>query len=169
MARSESSSVIQAPQGRALTLEGASYPCPLCWQGQLQPMVLVDAYGCSLCQQILLVNLDQQTVYPVDGSQSLGWRWQSRGWQPLHHPPQDATLILWGLGTILVVFPPLLVALGAYLFPPLEGTPGGNWSWGWVALTLILHGLMVTWVLVEYYHPPLYRLLQVRLERLLSP
>jgi len=168
MARSDSSPLTRASQGQALTLEGPSYPCPLCWQGQLQPMVLVDAYGCSLCQQILLVNLDQQTVHPVDGSQPLGWRWQGHGWQPLHHPPQDVTLILWGLGGVLVVFPSMLVALGAYLFPPLEDTPGGNWSWGWAALTLILHGLMVTWVLVEYYRPPLYRLLRVRLERLLS-
>lgn len=168
MARSDPSPLNRASQGQALTLEGPSYPCPLCWQGQLQPMVLVDAYGCSLCQQILLVNLDQQTVHPVDGSQPLGWRWQGHGWQPLHHPPQDVTLILWGLGGVLVVFPSMLVALGAYLFPPLEGTPGGNLSWGWAALTLMLHGLMVTWVLVEYYRPPLYRLLRVRLERLLS-
>lgn len=168
MARSDPPSVSQAPKGRSLTLEGPSYPCPLCWQGQLQPMILVDAYGCSLCQQILLANLDQQTVHPVDGSRPLGWRWQGFGWQPLHHPPQDVTFILWCLAAILVISPPMLVALGAYLFPPLEGTPGGNLPWGWAALTLILHGLMVVWVLAEYYHPPLYRLLQVRLERLLS-
>lgn len=67
-------------------------------------MVLVDAYGCNLCQQILLVNLDQQTIHPVDGPQSLGWRWQGLGWQPLHHPPQDATLSLWCLGGSLVIF-----------------------------------------------------------------
>lgn len=156
-------------QGRSLTLEGPGYPCPVCWQGQLQPMVLVDAYGCSLCRQILSVNLDQQTVYRLDRPDSLGWRWQGQRWQRQHHGPQAATLTLWVLGLMLVTLPATIVALGGYMFPPLEGTPGVNGAWVWAALTLTSHGLMVGWLLAEHHQPPLYRLLQIRVERLLSP
>lgn len=154
------------PSERSLSLEAHTYPCPVCWQGQLQPMVLMEAFGCNLCQQILGINLEQQAIYRLDITPPQGWRWQGQGWRSLHHPPRATTLTLILVSSMLVVCPAGIIALTAYLFPPLDPVSGLTWTWGWAGLTLMLHSLMVAWWVAEFYQLPVYRLLQIRLGQL---
>ena len=152
---------------RWLGLEGDAYECPVCRHGQIQPMALMDAYACSFCRHIFEVNLDQQTVHVVDSVQPMGWRWQGWRWQPLYQSRGDLTLILWLVGLALVILPAGLVALGGYVFPPLEAT-GVNWSLVWANGTLAAHSAMVGWLIAEHYQFPLYVMAKIRLQRLLE-
>lgn len=145
-----------------------AYECPVCRHGQIQPMALMDAYACSFCRHIFEVNLDQQTVHVVDSVQPMGWRWQGRRWQPLHQSRGDITLILWLIGLALVIFPAGLVALGGYIFPPLEATAGMNWSMVWALGTLAAHSAMVGWLIAEHHQFPVYVMAKIRLQRLLE-
>lgn len=123
-------------------------------------MVLMEAYGCDRCQRILALNLEQQALYRLDVSPAQGWRWQGQRWRSLHHQPQFSPLSLVLLSLVLVICPAGLVALAAYLFPPLESS--GNVSWAWAGLTVISHGLMVAWLMAEFYQVPVARLLPIR-------
>lgn len=145
-----------------------SYECPVCRHGQIQPMALMDIYACSFCRHIFDVNLDQQTVHVVDSVQPMGWRWQGWRWQPLHQSRSDITLTLWLVGLALVIFPAGIVALGGYVFPPLEESAGINWSMAWAVGTLFAHGTMVGWLVAEHYQFPLYVMVKIRLHRLLE-
>lgn len=60
----------------------ADYPCPCRRKGKLIPIVLTDAFGCSRCQQIFVVQesgdaIEQlSTTYPYKKI----WRWTGRQW-----------------------------------------------------------------------------------------
>jgi hypothetical protein len=154
------------PQRQLNLAAAASYECPVCRHGQIQPMTLMDAYACNFCRHIFDVNLDQQTVHVVDGVQSMGWRWQGWRWQPLYQGRGDLTLTLWLVGLVLVIFPAGIVAMGGYVFPPLDDQPGLNWSMAWAIATLATHSAMVSWLLAEHYQFPSYVLMKIRLQRL---
>ncbi|WP_225885280.1 hypothetical protein [Leptolyngbya sp. KIOST-1] len=154
---------------RVLALDGAdTYDCPVCRHGQMQPMALMDACACSFCRHIFDVNLDQQTVHVVDSVQPMGWRWQGWRWQPLYQSRSDITLTLWLVGLALVIFPAGIVALGGYVFPPLDESVGINWSIAWALGTLVAHTTMVSWLVAEHYQFPFYVMTKIRLQRLLE-
>ncbi|MGB3200620.1 MAG: hypothetical protein WBA99_06950 [Nodosilinea sp.] len=154
---------------RPLRLDSAdTYDCPVCRHGQMQPMALMDAYACSFCRHIFDVNLDQQTVHVVDSVQPMGWRWQGWRWQPLYQSRSDITLTLWLVGLALVIFPAGIVALGGYVFPPLDASTSINWSLVWAVGTLFAHGTMVGWLVAEHYQFPFYVMTKIRLQRLMA-
>jgi hypothetical protein len=149
-----------------LTLDlAASYECPVCRHGQLQAMALMETFACSFCRQILEANLDQQTVHLVAGTQPMGWRWLGQRWQPLHQGRADITLALWLMGGLLMVLPAGMVALGAYMFPPLDATTGLNWTLVWALGTFLTHSTIVGWLVAEYYQFPVYVMAKIRWQR----
>lgn len=145
-----------------------TYECPVCRHGQIQAMPLMDAYACDFCRHILEANVEQQTVHIVDGVQPMGWRWLGWRWQPIYHTSADLTLTLWIAGGALMVLPAGIVAMGAYLFPPLEPYDGIQWSLVWATGTLVAHTLMVGWLIAEHYQFPPYVLAKIRLQRLVD-
>lgn len=154
---------------RSLELDGSeTYDCPVCRHGQMQPMALMDAYACSFCRHIFDVNLGQQTVHVVDSVQPMGWRWQGWRWQPLYQSRSDITLTLWLVGLALTIFPAGIVALGGYVFPPLDESTGVNWSLVWAGGTLVAHSTMVGWLIAEHYQFPVYVMTKIRLQRLVN-
>ncbi|MEA5448941.1 hypothetical protein VB780_10205 [Leptolyngbya sp. CCNP1308] len=166
---SSQTSSSRARAQRLLGLDGGdTYECPVCRHGQIQPMALMDAYACSFCRHIFEVNLEQQTVHVVDSVQPMGWRWQGWRWQPLYQSRGDITLTLWLIGLALVILPAGIVALGGYIFPPLEATAGMNWSMVWALGTLAAHSAMVGWLIAEHHQFPIYVMAKIRLQRLLE-
>jgi len=156
-------------QHRALLLDAVeTYDCPVCRHGQIQAMTLMDAYACNFCRHILEANLDQQTVHIVDGVQPMGWRWLGWRWQPIYQGNVDITITLWVVGVALMILPAGIVALGAYLFPPLDPVDGVQWSLVWATGTLVAHSAMVGWLIAEHYQFPLYVLAKIRLQRLVT-
>jgi len=164
------SSSPQPPQSQSLEyspslLQTAEvYQCPVCRSGQLRGMALMDAFSCDFCRHIFEANLEQQTVHLADGTQRMGWRWQGRRWQTLHRG-NGVTPVLWMASGVLVGLPTGLVALGAYIFPPLEDSPGSSLPFIWCIATLSAHSLMVLWLWAEHYQMPSYIAARVWLNR----
>ncbi len=58
------------------------YPCPSC-QGTLKPIILTEAFGCSRCQQIFVVDKNGEyieqlsSIYPYKKY----WQWNGKRWQ----------------------------------------------------------------------------------------
>ncbi|HEY9735870.1 MAG TPA: hypothetical protein V6D06_06290 [Trichocoleus sp.] len=149
-----------------LSLDNSStYLCPVCRHGQIEAMVMMDTFACNFCRHIFELNLEQQTVQVVDSSQPLAWRWLGHRWQSVYQGQWDMTLMLWVVVVALVLVPAGLVATSAYVFPPLEGSPGEHLPLYWAIGTLLIHLFMVLWLLSEYYQAPLYVAAKIRLRR----
>ncbi|MBD1832464.1 MULTISPECIES: hypothetical protein [Cyanophyceae] len=145
---------------------GGVYSCPVCRQGQISEMPLMEAVACNFCRHIFTVDSRQQSLKMADSSQPLSWRWNGRRWQ--NATRNDAELG-WGVGLAaiaLVILPTSLIALSAYIFPPI---PGSSLSWVplfWMGLTFLSHLAFVVSVVVEYYQFPVFAYLQAMRRRL---
>lgn len=148
-------------ESNSLSYQG-TYICPVCRHGHISALTLMDAFACSFCRHIFTANLQNQSVQVVDSSQPMSWRWNGRHWKSTHQDDPNLTLVVWIVGLVLVILPTSIVWLMAYLFPPL---PGSAWDWfpnAWLACTLGIHLLMMTWLLAEHYQLPLYITSRIR-------
>lgn len=144
------------------------YDCPICRHGQIAGLTLMDAFACSFCRHIFTANLADQSLQVVDSSQPMSWRWTGRRWKAAYRDGVNLTLLVWLVGTVLVVVPASLVWLSAYMFPPL---PDSRWAWfpmAWFGATLAVHLMMVAWLLVEHFQLPFYVAGKIRLQQLLN-
>jgi hypothetical protein len=131
------------------------YTCPICRQGQISIIPLMDTFGCNLCGRMFLADLHQQALTVADGSPALTWYWNGQHWQGL--PPQSVR-VGWeaqGLGVAIVVFPTLIVALSTYIFPPEPGSALSWFPYCWIGLTFLSHAGLVLYLIGEYYQFPL--------------
>ncbi|WP_036028637.1 hypothetical protein [Leptolyngbya sp. PCC 6406] len=140
-----------------------TYRCPLCRQGDLQALTLIDAFACNFCRHILTADLDRQEVQVVDSSQPITWTWTGQRWQSLSHWGRPLTPLVWITTALLLSLPAGVVSLAGYLFPPLAPAPGLPFSLIWAAITFAAHFLLVLWLLAEHYQFPIYVTMQVRL------
>jgi len=130
------------------------YPCPVCRHGKIAALPLMEAYACNFCQHIFTANLEQQVLKMADSQLPLTWYWNSSYWQGL---PREGMEMAWfylimGLG--FVVFPTAIVSTGAYLFPPVSGSPLSWLPFAWSILTFISHAICLLWLVIEYYQFP---------------
>lgn len=145
-----------------------TYICPVCRHGSITALTLMDAFACDFCRHIFTADLRNQSVRVEDSSQPMTWRWNGRTWKTTHQVDADLTIIIWLVGSALVILPPGLIWLSSHTFPPLESS---GWSWFpsiWVGLTFFLHFFFVSWLLVEHYQLPLYVACKIRLRTLLG-
>lgn len=146
-----------------------AYPCPICRHGQVEAMVLTEAFACNFCRHILSANLKQQQVQVLDSTQAIAWQWDGSQWRIARgnkHANISGLVIL--TSVILVALPASLVGVAGFVFPPASPTPGIAFSTIWALLTLAAHTCLVLWLIAEYYQIPFYiatriRLLQQRL------
>ncbi|MCG9889898.1 MAG: hypothetical protein MH252_02335 [Thermosynechococcaceae cyanobacterium MS004] len=61
-----------------------TYPCPCRKPGELHPIVLTEALGCSRCHHIFVVHEDGYTLEHVSGvyPTKQRWYWSGQGWCP---------------------------------------------------------------------------------------
>ncbi|WP_299484877.1 hypothetical protein [Acaryochloris sp. IP29b_bin.137] len=141
-----------------------SYPCPVCRQGQLDRLILMDAFSCNVCHHIFSVNLSQQSICLADRTPALGWRWARQRWRPLHHPDIDFPLGIWILCGGLTVLPPTILWVMHYIFPPLPDSSANSFPLLWIGVVGITHSLIALWILAEFYQLPLYLSWKFRLQ-----
>jgi len=58
------------------------YPCPCRRKGRLTPIALTEAFGCSRCQQIFVVEDNGHVLEQLSGSYPYkkAWRWNGHQW-----------------------------------------------------------------------------------------
>ncbi|MBC7824269.1 MAG: hypothetical protein H7126_10370 [Candidatus Parcubacteria bacterium] len=116
----------------------SDYPCPCRRRGHLTPIILTEAFGCSRCQQIFVVEeggyvIEQlSTTYPYKRS----WRWTGHQWNVVHPGLGDSYLPL-ALGILLVL-------LSIWLPVALNG--GGGILLVVVALLLAVLPALMVWL-----------------------
>ena len=142
-----------------------SYTCPVCRHGQLNALVLIDAFACSFCRHIFTADLIAQSIRLEDNAKPLQWKWVGRTWQPLH--PQQGTLTVWTwfIGFALVIVPSTLVWLSYHTFPPLPDSSGAWLPLIWIALTFGAHASIVLWLFLDYFQLPAYVALKIQIQR----
>jgi hypothetical protein len=139
-----------------------SYPCPLCRYGQLNSLMLMDAFACGFCRHIFTATLSQQSICLADTTQPIYWRWTGQRWQPLHHANSEWTVAIWFLSVGLTVIPTTLIGLIYRIFPPLEDSSGAEFPLLWLVLVFLAHLGITLWVLAEFYQIPFYVAWKVR-------
>ncbi|MEM6435938.1 MAG: hypothetical protein AAF773_19110 [Cyanobacteria bacterium P01_D01_bin.115] len=150
---------------RSLNLDD-SFPCPVCRQGQIEAIVLTEAFSCSFCRHILAANLDDQQVKVVDSSQPLLWEWTGQKWQLVRgEDAGELSLLVLLTAVVLTIIPASLVWLSGLIFPPLEQTSSLTFSTLWALITLFAHLGFVLWLVGEYYQLPFYVAAKVRVLR----
>jgi hypothetical protein len=82
----------------------SAYPCPCSKSGELCPIVLTDAFGCSQCQQIFVIRADGyvleqiSAIYPYRQH----WYWTGQTWK-LIRPPFLQSKFAWCAGMLAAV------------------------------------------------------------------
>ena len=146
-----------------------SFPCPVCRQGNIEAIALMEAFACEFCRHILSANLPDQQVKVVDSSQPLTWLWNGTRWQLARgeNEPELSALVLF-TAAVLIVIPAGIVWLSGTLFPPLEPV-AVPFSTVWALITLVAHLSFVLWLIGEYYQIPVYVAAKIRIMRLRLP
>lgn len=134
------SPLVQSQKTHKIELNN-DYPCPCRRRGRLTPITLTEAFGCSRCQHIFVVEeggyvIEQlATTYPYKRS----WRWTGHQWNVVHPGLGDSYLPL-ALGILLVLLSIWLpVALNS-------GTGGSIILWAIVALLLAVLPALMVWL-----------------------
>jgi hypothetical protein len=128
----------------------------------------MDAFACDFCRHIFEINPQQQTIQVVDSTQPLLWHWNGRKWKSRHDLDESLTIFLWMISGFLTLVPASIIAISAYVFPPL---PNSQWIWlpfAWAAATFLAHLFMVGWLMAEHYQLPFYVLSKLRIRRWLN-
>ncbi len=118
----------------------SDYPCPCRRRGHLTPITLTEAFGCSRCQQIFVVEeggyvIEQlSTTYPYKRS----WRWTGQQWTVVHPGLGDSYLPL-ALGILLVL-------LSIWLPVALNSSAGGSILFLILALLLAVLPALMVWL-----------------------
>lgn len=140
------------------------YPCPICRNGQIEAMVLTEAFACNFCRHILSVNLAKQQVQVLDSTQSIRWRWDGHQWRIARDNKAGGISGLVILtAVILITLPASLVGAAGFIFPPAPPAPQISFPMIWALLTLIAHLGLVLWLVAEYYQIPFYIATKIRL------
>jgi hypothetical protein len=121
--------------------QDCTYPCPCKKQGQLCPIVLTEALGCSQCNHIFVIRPDGYTleqlssVYPY----KQGWYWTGQEWIPIK-PLIKASGCVWIVGglTCLLILILYLTRGFSRLPPPFEMI--------WIGLGIVFFLALLVWL-----------------------
>lgn len=159
--------VLQSQQGQRPLDLSDSYPCPVCRQGQIEAIVLTEAFSCRFCRHILSADIEAQQVKVVDSAQPLTWFWNGQRWRLVRgDKAEELTGLVIFTAVVLTVVPASLVWLSGAIFPPLEQSSQMPFSVAWALITFLSHLIFVLWLIGEYYQIPFYVAAKVRVLRL---
>ena len=123
------------------------YPCPCRRNGCLKPIFLTEAMGCDRCQQIFVLQDNQQVIEQLSSIyQKRAWRWNGRRWISIYPGLSPNTL---SLLFIAIVLSPIIFAIALPLVLHRFSTPSMIL---WVVLCLILMTLLGLLLWLAYRH-----------------
>lgn len=151
------------PEPPSLVLHSdGTYPCPICGHGTVATMPLMETFGCNFCRHIFSPDFTEQVLKVEDSVQPLRWTWRGKAWRPVRHSDPKLTPLLWLISGAIAIIPPLLIGLSQYLFPPLPGSRLSTMPQTWLALTVVCHGALASWILLEHHQPASYASWKIR-------
>ena len=130
------------------------YPCPICHQGKITRMTMMESFSCSFCQHIFTIDFDRQSLKMIDSHLPLSWLWNGRRWQSDRQEQNDLGLAYLIFGLTFIGLPTGIVALGTFMFPPLPESPLAWFTPFWIISTFIAHLCCFLFVAIEYYQWP---------------
>lgn len=109
----------------------ADYPCPCGRKGRIEPITLTEAFGCTRCQQIFVV---EQSGYVLEQLSSTypykkAWHWTGFQWVRAHQGIKDHYLQI-----ALIVLGSLVV----WLLFAIHTTTSGLVLWTIVVVLLVI-------------------------------
>ena len=134
---------------------GGEYPCPVCRHGKVTSMTLMEAFACDFCQHIFTVNFEKQLLKMADSQLPLTWYWRGKGWKGIEREGAELgwSYLLFALA--FLILPTSIIALGAYIFPPLPESPLSWLPLFWAVLTFVAHLSCLIVLAIEYYQLPI--------------
>ena len=142
-----------------------TYPCPICRNGTVQSMVMMETLSCSFCRHIFSADLSSQILRVEDRLPKSSWIWNRDRWTTQIPRDSDLTYLVWFTSAFLIIIPALIIGLSAYVFPPIGGLKLNSFSTVWGAMTLGIHSLIAAWLLVEHYQLPSYVAAKITIDR----
>jgi hypothetical protein len=146
--------------------ENETYPCPVCRSGEVQPLPLMEnTFSCQFCQHLFTADFPQQLLTMMDSEIPLSWYWNGKRWS---NPQRKGIELGWEYAiaaTLFLLLPACIVGIGAYLFPPVPGTPLAWLPTAWTILTLLTHLGILVWLITEYYQFPVVMYLRAVMRR----
>lgn len=139
------------------------FPCPVCRHGQIQALVLTEAFACGFCRHILSADLPQQTVKVIDSNQAIAWIWNGHRWRLQNGASTEMSAIVLITAGVLTIVPASIVWLSGLLFPPLTSASSITFPMMWAFLTFLTHLGLVLWLVGEHYQIPFYVATKFRL------
>jgi hypothetical protein len=122
------------------------YPCPRCKRGNLQAILLTEAFGCDRCQQIFGLSEDNQTIEQLSTSYpyTKTWQWVAEGWRSKDHGLSENYLPL-VLGSLAI---PLFMT---FWLPRYFQLPPGPGVVLWITITFLLMTLpsLMLWLVLR--------------------
>lgn len=93
----------------------SEYPCPCRRKGRLKPIILTEAMGCDLCQQIFVIEENQEYIEQLNPTYPYKkrWEWTGKRWISPQKSWQESYFLL-GFTCFLfsiLVSSPLLITL----------------------------------------------------------
>jgi len=130
------------------------YPCPNCRRGELYRLELMDAHGCTVCGNLVDLDLKSQIARSLSTAPSASFRWTNGRWLPTYR--RDLRLSALAIVSLLAftVLPTAIAALAVYVFPPLPGSDGAWVPTAWVFSVGAAHTISALWLLAECYQWP---------------
>jgi len=135
-------------------LDRSTYPCPICRRGEVKPLPLMEALACGFCQHIFTLNLETEVLTMADREPPLSWHWDGRRWTGAHLAGVEFNWFYKVAAAGFLVLPTGIVGLGAYLFPPIPGSPLDWVPLVWVWVVFISHLSILLWLVGEFYQFP---------------
>ena len=133
-----------------------TYPCPVCRHGKIDEMPLMDTFACNFCQHIFTTNYNKQLLKMADSQLPLTWYWNGKIWKGIH---QEGAEVGWAyavFGACFVLIPTIIIGMGVYFFPPINGSLLSWLPFFWTTLTFFAHLLCIVWLIIEYYQFPIF-------------
>lgn len=130
------------------------YPCPVCHQGEITSIALMEAMGCNFCGHIFTANLEQQVLKMADSQISLTWHWNGRIWKRGQQESLELAWVYWVAAIVFVSLPTIVVGLFAYLFPTVPDAPLFWFPIFWTVVVFLSHLAFLIWLILEYYQFP---------------
>lgn len=88
------------------------YPCPCC-RGQINQIVLTEAFGCDRCQKIFVLQDDGYTIEQVSTLRPSRWGWDGQRWRSVN----ALALSSWSIATAILISLLFIASSWYFLLP----------------------------------------------------